>query len=534
MDAIWTTTVTGASDADTQLVETLIPAEFRKVSATSSDWFVRVCDFTRKAAVAEADGEFKTVVDMSGRLAGERKLHSHSAAHGRGAGRGGWTARPAAGEATGGQSGRGGMAPRQRGGRGGGGGGWHYHQQFQQYQQQQQQEAGRVWSMEPQVDWQLVKELPLVSLSKLGGSPGAVSVKSEDLVWCGELREYDKQFEKLMARTGGRDVKKTPEETTFYNVTASQDSVLEQLVGRAAAGSTGKTVVGCTDKVLAALMTSARSVNPFDLVFTKEEDMVMIDKRDFSPFDLITANETHPSEAPPFDGEADKLAHEATMLNQWFSQMPLGATPASAPVELAYGNPFTAEEDEKTAAVAYRYRKMEVGDKHIFVLRAEVNAVTSDGKFATLRALNEVNVKTSGNWKSSLDAQRGALLATEIKNNSFKFGRWVAEASLAGCEQIKLGYITKKTPSLPNYSLLNVQSLTTPEIANQIGFSMNNAWSVVLAVLDLINNATATASPNAQAKFILLKDPKKSALRLYQVPFETVDFTPQDAEDIDE
>ena len=522
-ETIWSTTSSlGVSDLDTQLVETLIPAEFRGAQFE----FVRVCDFTRKSAETGESGEFKTVMDSS-RVAGERRPRGAMAMQtgtrgGRTYGRPVEVAVP--GQAP--QRGAWGAQQPQRGGRGGAGarGGMPWQSAWQAQQTAQTQEAGRTWSMEPQPEWTLVKELPLVSLSKLAISDAKVA--SEDVVWCGELREYDKQFEKLIARTGGRDVKKAAD-ASFYNVTASQDSVLEQLVGRAlvAGGETEKVVVGCSDKALAALMTSARSVNPFDLIITKEEGAVMIDKRDFSSVEFMTVNETHASDAPAFDDSvkdnAEKLAQEATLVNQWFSQMALSAgEPKNAP-EMAYSNPFVAEEDEKTAAVAYRYRKVQVGGekgKYVFVVRAEVNAITADGKFAALRALNEYNLKLS-NWKAQLDAQRGALLAAEIKNNSFKFGRWVAEATLAGCEQIKLGYVTRKGGMDNAFSLLNVQSLNTNEIAAQIGFSATNAWAVVTNILDLVMQ-----SPDQNARFVLVKDPKKSALRLYQVPWDTVNF----------
>jgi translation initiation factor 3 subunit D len=537
MESIWSTTgpVSVLSDADAQLVEALIPSEFRSAQFD----FVRVCDFTRKTGgTGEAGDEFKTVVDNSTRIVGERKGRTAGAyAAGQMGTRGGRTYGRAAGEQTQGGQTRGGWGSygQTGGGRGGGrqggggrGGTWTWQQQ---QQMQQQQEAGRTWSMEPQPEWTLVKELPLVGLSKLNMG-GEAKLASEDVVWCGDLKEYDKQYEKIIARTGGRDLKKSAD-ASFYNVTSSQDSVLEQLCGRAqAAAGEEKVVVGCSDKILAAFMTSARSVNPFDLVITKEDGSVMIDKRDFSSVEFMTVNETHATDAPPFDDSkdnADKLAQEATLINQWFSQMPLTANePKNAP-EMAYGNPFAAEEDEKTANVAYRYRKMQLGEKYVFVLRTEVNAITADGKFAALRALNEYNMKLS-NWKAQLDAQRGALLASEIKNNSFKFGRWVAEATLAGCEQIKLGYVTRKGGMDNMFSLLNVQSLNTNEIAAQIGFSMNNAWAVVTSILDLIMQ-----TPDQKARFILIKDPKKSALRLYQVPWETINFQEDEfADDIDQ
>lgn len=42
-------------------------------------------------------------------------------------------------------------------------------------------------------------------------------------------------------------------------------------------------------------------------------------------------------------------------------------------------------------------------------------------------------------WRQKLDSQRGAVLATELKNNSYKLARWTCCAMLAGSEYLKLG-----------------------------------------------------------------------------------------------
>ena len=42
-------------------------------------------------------------------------------------------------------------------------------------------------------------------------------------------------------------------------------------------------------------------------------------------------------------------------------------------------------------------------------------------------------------WRSRLDNQRGAVLATELKNNSCKLAKWTVCSLLAGSDQIKFG-----------------------------------------------------------------------------------------------
>lgn len=44
-------------------------------------------------------------------------------------------------------------------------------------------------------------------------------------------------------------------------------------------------------------------------------------------------------------------------------------------------------------------------------------------------------------WRSKLDTQKGAVLATELQNNSCKLAKWTLQALLAGSDQIKFGLV---------------------------------------------------------------------------------------------
>lgn len=43
-------------------------------------------------------------------------------------------------------------------------------------------------------------------------------------------------------------------------------------------------------------------------------------------------------------------------------------------------------------------------------------------------------------WRQKLDSQRGAVLATELRNNSCKLAKWTVSSILGGSEYLKLGY----------------------------------------------------------------------------------------------
>jgi hypothetical protein len=53
---------------------------------------------------------------------------------------------------------------------------------------------------------------------------------------------------------------------------------------------------------------------------------------------------------------------------------------------------------------------------------------------------------TGVDWRQKIENQRGAVLATELKNNANKLARWTSAALVAGVDLIKLGYVARAHP----------------------------------------------------------------------------------------
>lgn len=77
----------------------------------------------------------------------------------------------------------------------------------------------------------------------------------------------------------------------------------------------------------------------------------------------------------------------------------------------------------------------------------------------SIKALNEFDTKVTGvDWRQKLDTQRGAVLATELKNNANKLAKWTAAALISGVDFIKLGFVSRNTPrDIKNHSILATQ-----------------------------------------------------------------------------
>lgn len=233
-----------------------------------------------------------------------------------------------------------------------------------------------------------------------------------------------------------------------------------------------------TDIILSVLMCAPRSVNPWDIVILREGNNLFFDKRDGGPFDTVTVNEnaSDPPQDPtppnpnnptekaatpeiPTINSATSLSLEATYINQNFGFQSVIETPPPPAVDLAHPNPFYGpDETEPLASCGYRYRVFDLGiteDEDVKIcVRTEVDAYTAgagnprDGQgLITIRALNEFDPRAQGaggapDWRTKLDSQRGAVVATEMKNNSCKLAKWTVQSVLAGAEAMKIGCVS--------------------------------------------------------------------------------------------
>ncbi|KAI3908843.1 hypothetical protein MKW98_029393 [Papaver atlanticum] len=100
-----------------------------------------------------------------------------------------------------------------------------------------------------------------------------------------------------------------------------------------------------------------------------------------------------------------------------------------------------------------------------------------------------------------LETQRGAVLATELKNNANKLAKWTAQALLASADMMKLGYVSRVHPRDHfNHSILSVVGYKPKEFATQINLNTNNMWGIVKPIVDLCMKLK-------EGKYVLVKDP---------------------------
>ncbi|RZR75649.1 hypothetical protein BHM03_00000127 [Ensete ventricosum] len=360
-------------------------------------------------------------------------------------------------------------------------------------------------SVDIQPEWTMLDQIPFSTFSKLAFS---VPDPPEDLLVCGALEFYDRSFDRVNPKNERR--LERFKSRNFFKVTTSDDPVIRRLA------ADDKATVFATDAILSALMCAPRSVYSWDIVIQRVGNKLFFDKRDRSQLDLLPVHET--SQEPLPDAKEDinsaySLAVEATYINQNFSQQVLVRD--GNKVTFDEPNPF-ASEGEEVASVAYRYRRWKLDEDTHIIARCEVHSATDvkgQRAFVTLNALNEFDPKFSGvDWRQKLETQRGAVLATELKNNANKLAKWTAQALLAGADLMKLGYVSRVHPRDHfNHVILSVFGYKPKEFATQINLNTSNMWGIVKSIVDLCMKLN-------EGKYVLVKDPVKPQVRIYEVP----------------
>ncbi|KAH0411103.1 eukaryotic translation initiation factor 3 subunit D, partial [Aureobasidium melanogenum] len=408
----------------------------------------------------------------------------------------------------------------QRGGRGGRRGGW---------KDWDKPQRTREASVQPRDTWKLLEEIDFNRLIKLNLDTG----DGEDVEDYGFLYYYDRQFDKQPgAPTSFRKLNVV--ERAAYNVTTSHDPIIQELAAKDAAS------IFTTSDILSMLMCAPRSVYSWDLIITRQGNKVFIDKREGSNVDRVTVNE-NAADAPLETSEGTKdtinnvgaLMEEATHINHVFPIQTVTESQTSKR-DMANEHPFynPEEETDPPASKAYKYRKFDLSLEadeqplHIIV-RTELdavvkNAISGEDQYLTIKALNEFDNKAIGSggaldWRTKLASQRGAVVATEMKNNSCKLARWATQAILAKADQMKIGFVSRVNPKTANdHVILGVLGYKPREFAAQMNLNLNNGWAIVRTFVDMV-----MSQDEEEAKFVLVKDPNKPTIRLYNVPRDT-------------
>jgi len=371
--------------------------------------------------------------------------------------------------------------------------------------------------------------------------------EGEDVDNYGFLYYYDRSFDKPPVKNTERKLQSL--DRAAYNVTTSADPVIQSLAEKDEAS------IFATSDILSMLMCATRSVYSWDIVILKQGNKIFLDKRPDSSIDLVTVNENAadaPLEADTANTpnqqqtgvKADSintpgnLAMEATIINHNFALQTVMES-SNNKLEFPNPNPFynPDEETEPLASKAYKYRRfdlsLEKDDEPLhLIVRTEVDAVvknniSGEDQFLLVKALNEFDHKAQGaggalDWRTKLTSQRGAVVATEMKNNSCKLARWTTQAILAKADQMKLGFVSRANPkSAANHVILGVVGYKPREFASQMNLGFSNGWGIVRTIVDLVKGMSE--GEDGDKKYVLVKDPNKQVIRLYEVPLGTFD-----------
>ncbi|KAE8144107.1 eukaryotic translation initiation factor 3 subunit D [Aspergillus avenaceus] len=384
-------------------------------------------------------------------------------------------------------------------------------------------------------EWTMLEEVDFSRLLKLN----LETPDGEDIDSYGFLYYYDRSYDKAPVKGAERRLQSM--DRAAYNVTTSQDPVIQELADK------NEATVFASSDILSMLMCAPRSVYSWDLVIVHQGNKIYFDKREGASLDLVTVNENAIDAPLELADSAAKqeaintpsaLAMEATFINHNFALQTVSES-QDAKLDMQNPNPFysASEETEPLASKAYKYRRFDLSlerdeEPLNMVVRTEVDAllknpVNGEDQQLVVKALNEFDSKAQGSgnaldWRSKLWSQRGAVVATEMKNNSLKLARWTTQAILAKADGMKLGFVSRANPrSAAGHVVLGVVGYKPRDLAAQMNLNLGNGWGIVRTIVDRIRALDADEDEEKVKKYVLIKDPNRPVIRLYSVPATT-------------
>ncbi|SPJ10494.1 eukaryotic translation initiation factor 3 subunit 7, putative [Plasmodium sp. DRC-Itaito] len=382
------------------------------------------------------------------------------------------------------------------------------------------------WSIEPTPLWTVECEMMFNELPKK--IIKIDNLKVEDLFYKGKSLFYDKKVENInvknplvlfhQSKEGINLIPKTKEDNNLINILKSENRN-KIITNEDDCNNKNNIIVISTDQILSCLMSCVQSKYSWHLIIKKIGNQIIIDKDDDSIIDLLTVNENS-LDAPTQDNEnkinsLQALGIEAVKINQRFRKQVILKNDIAE--EFEPGN-FNIK-NIKMNDILYRYRKFQIppllhsNNKKTYTLitRGEIHAQIkgANKSYVYACALNEYDIKSHKNWRSQIENQKGALLANEIRNNTSKLQKFISQALLSGCDDVKLGFVSRKNANDPdNHHILSIQSHKTKDLSTQIGLKYENMWGIFRFVIDNL-----AEKPNGN--YVILKDPLKPLLRLY-------------------
>jgi len=440
-------------------------------------------------------------------------------------------------------TGRSGMFGAGRGGRGGGRGGFHRSFVTRNWGDSSRLITESTITVGPSWEKKEIFAFSTLQKSLFGVVPGTNArdiverllppvPKATDIEVCGQLNLLKPAMYQMASCKKPITVKKSTK--LSFNVSTSDDPVINRIADKIRAEGTEKTIIFATDNIIAVLMTAPRSILPWGISAVRDGNFIFLDVSDDSILNLLTVNETdaaagmdtQDSESP---NSPSKLWREASYVSDMYAQHIVDAEHASPALKFDNPCPFLTEEDKtegkEAAPVAYRYRRFVVSENVDVIVRCELQALKApcardsmDANLVTICTLNEWNPSVT-KWASMLDTRSGLTLATEVKNNSCRMTRVTAKAILSGVNQVHIGFVTRKSAKdNTNHMLLTTAVYSTNDFARQISVTERNLWGIADTILQKI-------VPLPEGRYLITKQDSSPNITIYSTPEEEPDPT---------
>ncbi|CAD8075730.1 unnamed protein product [Paramecium primaurelia] len=381
-------------------------------------------------------------------------------------------------------------------------------------------------SISIKTDWISIHETQKQNIEKVQYS----MIDIKEIQSIGTIKKYNKEFDKVrpnyekkISIIGGEVISGSVQDDKYFKQLIAERQGTEEIP-----------TIYTTDKLLFAVQTLKYSIYPWDILVTKKGNSYIFDKcpqnrSELTYLELQTINENITVDMPEDEKTVRNYCEESTIAQ--LSWQLLSTLNQPVLFQNSLQNDEEAEQNDQAEKylfsddLCFKYLEVSVKDRidkaakgedvragqerFKVVVRTTVEAENNDGQPVLVKSLNEC--ETPPDWKKSLLSQAGITTNTAQVYNTNNIAKWLCQAQLLECEEIKVGYLARQNQKdQDKHSLLLVETFTQRDLAAIINFKSYEIWQSVRYLVDYLKT-------QEDGVYVLLKQAYKQSVRIFNV-----------------
>jgi translation initiation factor 3 subunit D len=115
-----------------------------------------------------------------------------------------------------------------------------------------------------------------------------------------------------------------------------------------------------------------------------------------------------------------------------------------------------------------------------------------------------------------------------MKNNQYKLSRWVSEAVLSGCDELRLGFVSRVNPKVnAKHVILMSKTYSPPTFADSVNVQVRKLWGTLAQIISTVKKLD-------DGDFVMMRDPNKNVIHIHAIPKDAFEHELEEGDEADQ